>query len=166
MAVVWRPAGRGGSAAGRRVLLAPHRAVYDLKLAKSRGSRGIEGVRGRILYDFSGSACEGYELQFRQVSELDFGEGKAALSDLRSTTWEDGDAKKFRFNSENLLNERRTDVVDGHAERNEPGRGGQPEQAERKNFTVPATAVFPTEHMRRIIAAAREGKIDPRISGL
>ena len=102
-----------------RVLLAPHRAIYDLKLAKSRGTRGIEGVRGRILYDFSGSACEGYQLQFRQVSELDSGEGKAALSDLRSTTWEDGDGKKFRFNSENLFNEKRTDIVDGHADRNE-----------------------------------------------
>ncbi len=86
-----------------KVLLAPHRAVYDLKLTKSRGSRGIEAVRGRILYDFSGNACDGYELQFRQVSELDSGEGKTALSDLRSTTWEDGTAKTFRFNSENLL---------------------------------------------------------------
>ena len=56
-------------------------------------------------------------LQFRQVSELDSGEGKTALSDLRSTTWEDGEAKKFRFNSENLLNDRQTDAVDGHAER-------------------------------------------------
>jgi len=27
-----------------------------------------------------------------------------------------------------------------------------------KNFTVPAGAVFPTEHMRRIVIAAREGK--------
>ncbi len=27
-----------------------------------------------------------------------------------------------------------------------------------KNFTVPVNAVFPTEHMRRIIVAAREGK--------
>ena len=27
-----------------------------------------------------------------------------------------------------------------------------------KNFTVPVSAVFPTEHMRRIIIAAREGK--------
>ena len=61
------------------VLLAPHRAIYDLKLSKSRGSRGIEAVRGRIVYDFSGNACEGYELQFRQVSELDSGEGKAAF---------------------------------------------------------------------------------------
>ena len=71
-----------------RVLLAPHRAIYDLKLSKSQGSRGIEAVRGRILYDFSGNACEGYELKFRQVSQLDSREGQPALSDLRSTTWE------------------------------------------------------------------------------
>jgi envelope integrity protein B len=141
-----------------RVLLAPHRAVYDLKLAKSRGSRGIEGVRGRILYDFSGNACEGYQLQFRQVSELDSGEGKAALSDLRSTTWEDGDGKKFRFNSENLFNQRRTDIVDGHADRNEMAVAVSLIKPKERNFTVPNTAVFPTEHMRRIVAAAREGK--------
>ena len=65
------------------VFLAPHRAIYDLKLMKARGSRSIEAVRGRILYDFSGNACDGYKLQFRQVSELDSGEGKIALTDLR-----------------------------------------------------------------------------------
>ena len=153
-------AGRPAAAAppADRVLLSPHRAVYDLKLAKARGSRGIEGVRGRILYDFSGSACEGYQLQFRQVSELDSGEGKAALSDLRSTTWEDGDGKKFRFNSENLFNQRRTDIVDGHADRNETAVDVSLSKPQERNFTVPNTAVFPTEHMRRIIAAAREGK--------
>jgi hypothetical protein len=140
------------------VLLAPHRAIYDLKLSKSRGSRGIEGVRGRILYDFSGSACEGYELQFRQVSELDSGEGQAAISDLRSTTWEDGNAKKFRFNSENLFNERRTDVVNGQAERNTKMVAVSLTKPKEKTFSVPEAAVFPTEHMRRIIAAAREGK--------
>ena len=58
------------------VELASHRAVYDLKLAQARGKRPVEAVRGRILYDFSGSACEGYALQFRQVSEIDSGEGK------------------------------------------------------------------------------------------
>src|SRR3974390_2632674 len=59
-----------------KVLLVPHRAVYDLTLSKSRGSRGVQAVRGRILYDFSGNACDGYELEFRQVSELDSGERK------------------------------------------------------------------------------------------
>jgi hypothetical protein len=140
------------------VLLAPHRAIYDLKLSKSHGSRGIEAVRGRILYDFSGNACEGYALQFRQVSELDSGEGRAALSDLRSTTWEDGDAKKFRFSSENLFNERSTDVVNGQAERNTKTVAVNLSKPKETSFSVPGGAVFPTEHMRRIIAAAREGK--------
>ena len=141
-----------------KVLLAPHRAVYDLKLSKSHGSRGIQAVRGRILYDFSGNACEGYELQFRQVSELDSGEGKAALSDLRSTTWEDGAAKKFRFNSENQINDQSADKVNGQAERNAQAVAVSLSKPKDKTFTVPLAAVFPTEHMRRIIVGAREGK--------
>jgi hypothetical protein len=141
-----------------KVLLAPHRAVYDLKLLKSESSRGVQGVRGRILYDFSGNACDGYDLQFRQVSELDSGEGKAALSDLRSTTWEDGTAKKFRFNSENMVNAARTDIVNGRAERNADKVAISLSKPTEKTLTVPAGSVFPTEHMRRIILAAREGK--------
>ena len=140
------------------VILATHRAVYDLKLSKSRGSRGIQAVRGRILYDFSGNACDGYDLQFRQVSELDSGEGKAALSDLRSTTWEDGTAKKFRFNSENKTDDQRADKVDGKAERTAGTVAVNLSQPKEKSFDVPVGAVFPTEHMRRIITAAREGK--------
>src|SRR6202047_2818289 len=100
-------------------VLAPHRAVYDLKLSKSRGKRAVEMVRGRILYDFTGNACEGYALQFRQVSEINSGEGKVALSDLQATTWEGGDAKAFRFNSQNKVNEKVVDFVEGNA-----GRGG------------------------------------------
>jgi hypothetical protein len=140
------------------VFLAPHRAVYDLKLLKSRGSRGVDAMRGRILYDFSGNACEGYALQFRQVSELDSLEGKSTLSDLRSTTWEDGAAKKFRFNSENLLNDQQTDAVDGRAERQAEAISVSLSKPKSKEFTEPVNAVFPTEHMRRIIEAAHAGK--------
>jgi len=141
-----------------QVVLVPHRAVYDLKLAKSSGSRGIEAVRGRILYDFSGNSCDGYELQFRQVSELDSGEGQRSLSDLRSTTWEDGQAKEFRFNSENTLDDKAADEVDGHAERQTSAVKVDLTKPKGKNFTIPVGAVFPTEHMRRIIVAARQGK--------
>lgn len=144
-------------AAADKVVLVPHRAVYDLRLGKTRGNRAVEAVRGRILYDFSGSACEGYALQFRQVSELDSGSGKVALSDLRSTTWEDGQAKKFRFNSENQLDQKRGDKVDGQAERNAKAVAVNLSKPKDKRFTLPAGAVFPTEHMRRIIIAARAG---------
>jgi hypothetical protein len=140
------------------VVLAPHRAIYDLKLAKASGSRGIQGIRGRIVYDFSGNACDGYELQFRQVSELESGEGKNVLSDLRSTTWEDGAAKRFRFNSENVVSAKQTDTVDGSAERKASAVAIDLTKPKSRKFTVPVDAVFPTEHMRRIVIAAREGK--------
>ncbi|MGE5534956.1 MAG: cell envelope integrity EipB family protein [Acidobacteriota bacterium] len=140
------------------VLLTPHRAIYDLKLSRSRGTRGIESVRGRILYDFSGSACEGYKLQFRQVSELDSAEGKSTISDLRSNTWESGNATKFRFSSQNLLDEQPIDSVDGHAERKSRAVSVSLSKPKDKRFSIPSTAVFPTEHMRRIIKAARAGK--------
>ena len=77
---------------------------------------------------------------------------------MRSTTWEDGGATKFRFSSENLFNERRTDVVDGHAERDTKTVAVSLTKPTEKTFSVPAGAVFPTEHMRRIIFAARAGK--------
>lgn len=57
------------------IVLAPHRAIYDLSLAYTRGNSHVEAVRGRILYDFDGNACSGYSLEFRQVSVIDNGEG-------------------------------------------------------------------------------------------
>jgi hypothetical protein len=138
--------------------LASHRAIYELKLAHTRGNSSAVGARGRILYDFSGNSCEGYALQFRQVSELDNGEGKVTLSDLRSTTWEDGAAKKFIFKSQNYLNETLIDTVDGQAERERDKVAVQLTQPAAKTFDLEPTMVFPTDHMRRIIEAAREGK--------
>src|SRR5688500_13777300 len=86
-AVAGLAGGRAEAAAGGPFLA--HQAMYELKLVKSRGTNAINSARGRILYNFSGSACEGYTSEFRQVSELDSGEGKLTLSDLRSTSWED-----------------------------------------------------------------------------
>jgi hypothetical protein len=148
--------GAASAAGGGDVALAPHRAVYDLTLA--RGKSSIQSVRGRILYDFSGSSCRGYELQFRQVSELDSGEGKTSLSDLRSTTWEDGAGNTFRFNSQNSLNDEVVESTEGRAERSADAVAVALAKPEKKALKLESRLVFPTEHMRRIIAAAREGR--------
>ncbi len=147
-----------GSPAKATTVLAPHRAVYDLKLVKSQGKRPVEAVRGRILYDFTGSPCEGYALSFRQVSEIDSGEGKVALSDLRAATWEEGDAKSFRFNSENKVNDQIVDTVDGNAGRGTSGVSVSLSQPKAKSFNLDPKTAFPTEHVRRVIEAAEAGK--------
>lgn len=137
---------------------ASHRAVYDLKLASARGNRSVEAVRGRILYDFSGSQCEGYALQFRQVSEIDAGEGVRMMTDMRATTWEDAAAKSFRFNSQNFVDQKLKSSVDGRAERDAANALINLSKPTSKKFGVDAKVIFPTDHMRRIIVAAREGK--------
>jgi hypothetical protein len=146
------------NAEGGAIVLASHQAIYDLKLASSRGKSPMQAVRGRILYDFSGSACEGYALKFRQVSELDSGEGKVATSDLRATSWEEGAAKRLRFVSQNFMDDQLRETVDGQAERNGSSLTVKLTKPGVKDFDLKNDLVFPTEHVRRIIAAAREGK--------
>ncbi|MDO8400005.1 MAG: cell envelope integrity EipB family protein [Bradyrhizobium sp.] len=150
-------AGGGAEAAASGPFLA-HQALYELKLLKSRGSNSINSARGRILYNFSGSACEGYTSEFRQVSELDSGEGKLTLSDLRSTSWEDGDGKSYRFKIATRMNDTDSSPVDGMAERSGNQITVKLKQPEAKTFTLDGTTVFPTEQIQRIITAAREGK--------
>ena len=87
----------GPATAAASGVFLPHQAVYELSLVKSRGSNTINSAHGRILYNFSGSSCEGYTSEFRQVSQIDSGEDKATISDLRSTSWEDGEGNSYRF---------------------------------------------------------------------
>jgi hypothetical protein len=147
-----------GKAQEGPIALVPHRAIYDLTLGQTRGNTQVVGVRGRILYDFDGNACDGYTLKFRQVSELDSGEGKVSTSDLRSTTWEGGDAKSFKFASENFVDQNLVDAVDGHAEHGVTTTAVNLAKPEHKRLDIDTAVVFPTEHMVRVIAAARAGK--------
>src|SRR5271169_7195066 len=109
--------GKADAAAGGAFL--PHQALYELSLLKSRGSNSINSARGRILYSFSGSACEGYTSEFRQVSEMNSGEDKVTLSDLRSTSWEDAEGKSYRFKIDARMNDTDSSAVDGIAERSD-----------------------------------------------
>jgi hypothetical protein len=152
-AIAWGPA---EATAG--VPFLPHQAVYELSLVKSRGSSPINSARGRILYNFSGNACDGYTSEFRQVSELDVGEGKVTLSDLRSTAWEDGAGKSYRFKIESRMNDSASNPIDGIAERNGDHITVKLKQPETKTFTLDGATVFPTEQIQRIITAARSGK--------
>ena len=148
----------GPAKAAAGVPFLPHEALYDLNLVKSRGSNPVNSARGRILYNFSGSACEGYTSEFRQVSELDVGEGKVMLSDLRSSSWEDGEGKSYRFKIDARTNDADSNPVDGIAERTGDHITVKLKQPVTKTFTIDGATVFPTEQIQRIIAAAKEGK--------
>jgi hypothetical protein len=134
-----------------------HQALYDLSLLRSRAN-SVSSARGRIVYSFTGSACEGYTSEFRQVSEMDSGEDKVTLSDMRSTSWEDATGKSYRFKIDQRMNGAEAGPVDGVAERVGDHITVKLKQPEAKTFTLDGSTVFPTEQIEHIIAAAKEGK--------
>lgn len=138
------------------VALAPHRAIYELKLRETRGSAaGVEQVRGRIVYQFTGDPCGGYALNFRQVTEIGNGEGQTNVSDLRSETWEDGSGKSFRFSAKNYLNDQLDRDTDGKAERAPDAVKVTLSKPAQASNSYDGGTLFPTEHLVKIIETAR-----------
>jgi hypothetical protein len=146
------------AAQGKPLPLLPHRAVYDLTLDK--GSKTIEAARGRIALEFRGNACEGYTLQFRQLTVLESAEIGQRASDVRTTTFESGDGREFRFRSDTVRGSGAPQVTDGRARIGQDGAASvvvsRPERGET-TFSG-ERVVFPTAHLVEIIAAAQAGQ--------
>lgn len=147
-----------GAGAAEPVRLVPHRAVYDLSLLASRGMRSIEGARGRIAFDLTGNACEGYTLKFRQVTVVESSESGSRISDLRTASYESADGRTFRFRNESATQGGpKAAVVDGSAERRARGPLAVRLKAPRRqSLALDGEAVFPNAQMRDLISAARE----------
>jgi hypothetical protein len=148
------------SAQASTIKLAPHRAVYDLLLTGSSGPKGIEAASGRMAFDFTGDACTGYALTFRQVTVLSTAESGTRTSDLRTTTFEDGAGKSLRFKSQSRFDNAPTKDIDGSASIDAKGRFNV-----KVNRPVPDKAdtdetgiLFPSAHLVKIIEAARAGE--------
>jgi len=142
---------------GGRVVLAPHRAVYDLVLEPSKPARNIEAARGRIAFDFTGDACEGYALSFRQVTQLNSSEGGPRTIDARTTSFEAGDGASYRFKTESSTGGA-PEVIDGSAEKAGGGYEVKLRAPKAETHREAADALFPNAQMKAVIEAARAGK--------
>ncbi len=148
-----------GPAHAQPVILAPHRAVYDLALASSANDKLIEQAKGRIAFEFTGSACEGFTLKSRQVTQLSDGEGEAKLSDVRMNTWEDGKGAGFRFKNQTKNGPAITEQAEGKAERESGGEISVKLQRPRPlRLDLDGVAVFPSTHTRMLIESAKSGE--------
>lgn len=139
--------------------LAPHRATYELSLLKATGSKAPTSASGRIAFDFSGSACDGYTQEFRQVTEIQPPEGETRVSDMRSTTFEDGGGRKFRFHMTTRGGRGGAEEVDGSAGLSRDGAlSVELKRPRRAKLDLAQGVLFPTEHLRRVIVAAKAGE--------
>ncbi len=159
-ALLYALAGQAAWAAGESVTLAPHRAVYELSLSASRSGTSMTSVAGRMVYDLTGSPCEGYTQKMRFVTRMMNQSGSASVSDLRSNTWEDGVGKQFRFDSTQLRDDKTTETTVGEAARLGANEGVKVELTKpaKRTLSLPASAYFPVQHTVALLQAARSGK--------
>jgi hypothetical protein len=138
----------------------PHRAIYQLEIDRAAAGSGISDVNGRIVYELTGSACEGFTQNMRFVTVTSNSEGNSQTTDLRTSSWESVPAKKLRFNSSSYLNDQLTEQARGSAERK--GLTETPSidlaKPEKKTFELGQQVYFPMQHSAALLDAARAGK--------
>lgn len=139
------------------VMLAPHRAVYDLQLDKADDKTGISGLKGRMVYEFNGSACEGYTTNFRFVTQIDMEEQPQRLTDQQTATFETGDGQEFRFVNKTFVDQDLIKEVRGNARMQASHLLVKLTQPSNADLELAKTS-FPTRYLSEIISKAEKGE--------
>lgn len=142
------------------IQLVPHRAVYDFKLGRARSEKVISSLTGRMVYEFTGSACEGYSQTMRFVTKTSGTTGTTTVSDQRSNTWEDDTGMRFRFQSSQYRDQKLVEQAAGNAFRGEGEEDTRVEltHPDKKKSAIGGAAMFPVQHSLKLIDAARRGR--------
>jgi len=148
-----------GQALAGNIVIAPHRAIYDLTLKKASERAGLSSVEGRMAIEIGGSSCEGYTVNFRMVNRFQPKEGQVRLIDTRSATWESGDGLNLRYNQSEYIDNKADSETKVTAMRD--GKGGEGkgkiEKPKLELFNLPPDAIFPMAHQIKLMHEAEHG---------
>ncbi len=136
-------------------MLQPHRAVYDLSLDNASDRSDITGITGRMVYEFNGSACEGYTVKFRFVTQISTSDN-SQVTDQQTTTFEDAQGKTFSFVTKSFVDQNLDKEVKGIATREPKGLKVDLEKPQKSTLELAATQ-FPTQHLAELIDKAEKG---------
>lgn len=137
-------------------MLQAHRAVYDLSLDKASDRSGITGITGRMVYEFNGSPCDGYTVNFRFVTQIATND-TTRLSDQQTTTYEDAKGKTFSFVTKSFIDQQLDKEVKGTAVKKDNGVEVDLDKPQKSVVQLAATQ-FPTQHLVELIGKAEKGE--------
>ena len=140
--------------------LVPHRAYYTLEAARLDDSSGISQINGKLAYEITGSACEGYSVSYRIANRYVQNEGVAQVSDLQLTSYESGDGLELDLRQKQFTNAKLDQESRIKVKKPKVGAAGEGEIAaqDTKAFTLDPSAIFPTDFQRQLLAAAERGE--------
>jgi hypothetical protein len=138
--------------------MVPHKAVYDLSLAKARSSQAASAISGRIVFTWR-DVCDGWSVDYKAEMQVAFGERGTQQVAWQYSAWEGDDGERFRFFTRRSTGGGEPERRRGSA-RVTPGKGGAAtlEQPEARTVDLPADTMFPKAHSEAILERARAGE--------
>jgi EipB-like len=138
--------------------LLPHRATYRMSLASATRTSGLVAAKGIMIYTF-GQSCDRWTVENRTYLALTYESGAYAETVWTFASSESMDGLDFRFRARFEEGGRTVERVRGHAVLDGDGEAGTARLAEPEEMEIdlPAGTVFPTEHMKQLIATAERG---------
>jgi hypothetical protein len=163
----WRVCIAGGLAAALAVVagapaaeaMVPHKAVYDLSLAKARSSQAASAIAGQIVFTWK-DVCDGWSVDYKAQMRVSFGERGTQQIAWQYSAWEGDDGERFRFFTRRFVGgDGEPEVRRGRASMT-PGEDGTAtlEQPEERTVELPADTMFPKAHSEAILDRAQAGE--------
>lgn len=149
---LWLPSAEAGA-----VQFVPHRAVYDIALARASPASGITDMTGRMVYELVGSDCAGYTQKMRFVTRITGRDGETQVNDLRSSTWEQAEGQTLRFTTNQYRNDHLEETTEGNADRSKGDDAVKVRLTKPgpKGLELNAGVMFPMQHSLALIEAAK-----------
>lgn len=140
--------------------IVPHRAVYDLEMLRSTQGANLGGVSGRMAYEVTGSACDGWTVSMRLVNNFEYKEGNSRLIDMQSSSWETGDGKEMNYNEKAFVDNKPDTEKRLSVSREEvSGKGqGKITLPKEQSFSIAGDTIFSMHHQLRLMDAAAKGE--------
>ncbi|MDX1483816.1 MAG: DUF1849 family protein [Alphaproteobacteria bacterium] len=139
--------------------LVPHKATYEMRLGRVRAGGDVAGAKGTMTMETEKS-CEGWALKHRFQLTLVNTEGNRIETESNFSSFESLDGMTYRFTARTTRDGAVTEDIQGNASLTAEGGGGHADFSRPKGtrFDLPKGTIFPTTHVRHLIAGARNGK--------
>lgn len=151
-------AGPGLASPAGAANIAPHRAVYELSLARGGTGGDVADVSGVMEFEWA-DACDGWAVSQRSAMTFLYHSGQEVDLGWSLVSWESKDGMRYRFFMRRVENGQAVSQLRGEARLDGKSKGGvatytQPVQ---RTVALPPGTMFPTAHSLELLRRAEAG---------
>lgn len=138
--------------------LQPHEAIYRMTLGPGSQAVDVASAEGLMIYR-AAHECGGWTVENRTVIRYTQTSGETVEDKWAFASWESDDALSYRFRVLHETDDEQSRIA-GTAKLDREGGAGLASYSapEERTIELPAGTLFPTDHLSRLVTAAKAGE--------